>query len=151
MNRWWPALIAGMVSSLVPSLVAAEVVIEQAWVRAMPPTQRMTAAYLTVINRGDGPVKITGASSPLASAAELHESREVDGYTRMERLHQLPLAAGEAVHLSPGGMHLMLMGLEHMPAPGSTVQLCLSLSAGEAVCVDAPVKKDAGTTDHRHH
>ena len=37
--------------------------IENAWVRAMPPGQSNTAAYLSIKNGGDRRVQITGASS----------------------------------------------------------------------------------------
>ncbi|MEE4203373.1 MAG: copper chaperone PCu(A)C, partial [Halieaceae bacterium] len=54
------------------STVNAELTIEGAWVRAMPPTQKMTAGYATITNSGDEAVTVAGASSPIAKMSELH-------------------------------------------------------------------------------
>ena len=119
--------------------------------RAMPPTQRNTAAYFVVKNNGDTEIVITGATSNSADDAQIHHSRDIDGYMRMERLESITLAPDETVEFTPGGIHLMLLGLEPMPAVGSTVNLCLMLAAGPAVCADAPVRKSAGESSHDHH
>jgi copper(I)-binding protein len=139
------------------SLVAAaqqppSITLAQAWVRALPPTQSNTAAYVTVTNPGKAAIVITGASTELAQQVQIHTTREIEGYMRMEQLQQLPVAAGESVQLAPGGTHLMLLGLARMPAPGETVHLCLELATGEEVCTDAPVRKSsAGQKSHAEH
>ncbi len=66
-----------------------------AWIRALPPTQSMTAAYFDIRNSGDTPLTITGATVAGASSAEIHVTREEDGRTRMERLTTLSVAAGQ--------------------------------------------------------
>jgi copper(I)-binding protein len=127
---------------------------ENAWVRALPPLQPNTAAYLTLVNRGEVAVAIVGASSNLADKVELHTTKQVDGLMRMEQLQVLTVAPGERVELAPGGTHLMLLGLAHMPAPGDDVRLCLQLLSGEEVCTVAEVRmnEDApDTKDHQHH
>ena len=139
--------------ALAQSTVPA-ITIEGAWIRAMPPTQRTTAAYFAVTNSGPEALEITGATADLAESAEIHVSREIDGYTRMERLDTVPLAPGQTVHLTPGGMHLMLMGLDHMPAPGTVARICLLLSTGQSSCVSAEVMKgqpDSASGAHEHH
>jgi copper(I)-binding protein len=128
--------------------------IEDAWVRAMPPGQHSTAAYMAVTNRGHTALNITGAAAELAQSAEIHISREIDGFMTMAPVENLALAPGEIVQLSPGGMHLMLMGLASMPTEGSTVRLCLESSTGQSACVDAPVQRGAaggGAQGHQHH
>ena len=143
------AWVSGAVQS---SESGPEVRIDHAWVRAMPPGQRNTAAYLAVTNRGSSPLEIVGATTDLANRAEIHVSREVDGYVRMEQLHSLALPPGQTVQLSPGGKHLMLLGLKEMPVPGSTARLCLSFADGQSACVDAPVQKSpAGSANHHQH
>ena len=110
--------------------VAAEsqVSISGAWVRALPPTQPNTAAYLTLENTGPGAVEIVSAKSNRAERVEFHTTREVDGFVRMEQLSTLEIAAGESLVLAPGGTHLMLLGLSAMPRPGESVQICLALA-----------------------
>ena len=126
--------------------------VSDAWVRALPPGQPNTAGYLVVTNSADTAVTIVGASSPLAESVEIHTTREVDGLQRMERLDQVQVAAGQSVAFAPGGMHLMLLGVSRMPAPGEEVQLCLQLAKGDELCTLAQVRKSAGDGQtHQHH
>jgi copper(I)-binding protein len=70
----------------------------------------------------------------------------------MVQLEQLELAPGQVLALAPGGTHLMLLGLDHMPAPGDVVPLCLQLAAGDQVCTAADVRKSAAApSSHDHH
>lgn len=126
--------------------------IEEAWVRALPPTQKTTAAYMTLTNRGSAAIKIVGGSTPIAAQVEIHTTREVEGYMRMERLEGISLGPGESLRLAPGGTHLMLIGLERMPLPGESVELCLQPGAGPAVCADAAVRRsESASPAHDHH
>jgi copper(I)-binding protein len=131
----------------------ADLSIEGAWVRALPPTQSSTAAYLSAVNDGEEAVRITGASAPVAGEVQIHTTRELDGMLRMERVPAIDLAPGERVELAPGGMHLMLLDLERMPALGDSVKLCLLPAGGGAVCTTAEVRRDAGGEEqhHGHH
>jgi copper(I)-binding protein len=140
-------------SLVLSAAVAAEsaVSLEGAWVRALPPTQPNTAAYLTIKNGGTESLEIVSARAAGADRVEFHTTREVDGYVRMEQLATLKLAAGQSLALAPGGTHLMLLGLNAMPVPGDRVSLCLTLATGPEVCTDASVRKDAGDSVHQHH
>ncbi|MEE4145493.1 MAG: copper chaperone PCu(A)C [Halieaceae bacterium] len=147
---------AGLIASLAPLAVVAagpgSLGLDDAWVRALPPGQPNTAAYLVVTNSADTEVTIIGATSPLAETVEIHTSREVDGLQRMERLEQVQVAPGQSVAFAPGGKHLMLLGLGRMPAPGEVVQLCLQLAKGGEVCTLAGVRKGTGGEQtHQHH
>ncbi len=135
------------------AVVRAEPALElrDAWVRALPPTQTITAAYLVVANPGTTSQTIVGASADLAGRVELHTTMEVDGYMRMQQLQQLPVPAASEVALVPGGTHLMLLDLERMPAAGQVLQLCLELASGQQVCTAAEVRRDSGGQDSHHH
>ena len=145
-------LLCGLVSQAALASDRGSVTLDDAWVRALPPGQPNTAAYLSVTNTGSERVTIVGGSADIAETVEIHTTREVDGYQRMEQLYEVPLAPGQGSAFSPGGMHLMLLGLAKMPAPGDRVQLCLTLAVGEAVCTSAEVRKSAGGQhSHGHH
>ena len=75
----------------------------------------------------------------------------MDGYQRMEQLQQLELAPGQRLELAPGGTHLMLLGLQRMPAEGEQVQLCLLVAGGKETCFSAEVRRDGGQSSHEHH
>lgn len=130
---------------------AEDLRLENAWIRAMPPTQRMTAGYLDIRNTGDVAVEITGARTKIAKQAQIHASREVDGYVTMQHLDRLIVNPGETLSLSPGGMHLMLMGMEKMPPPGIDVDICLILSSGSEFCATATVRKSSAGVQSQHH
>lgn len=151
---WIAALVAALLSLAVVAEQDTALEFENAWVRALPPFQPNTAAYLTLVNRGDVAVAIVGASSNVAEKVELHTTRKVDGLMRMEQLQALAVAPGERVELAPGGTHLMLLGLAYRPVPGDEIRLCLQLVSGDEVCTVADVRMSGdlpGTTDHHHH
>lgn len=112
--------------------------IEGAWVRAMPPGQRVTAAYMRIV-AGQEAVLVRGVSSPIGDA-ELHETQTIDGRARMRALDALELAAGASVTLAPGGRHIMLMGLAQTPREGDSVRLCLDTDRG-TICTEASVRR----------
>ena len=148
------ALAVGLLSLTVAAAQDTKLEIEDAWVRALPPFQPNTAAYLAVVNQGEVAVAIVGASSNVAKKVELHTTRKVDGLMRMEQLQGLAVAPGERVVLAPGGTHLMLLELTYMPAPGDDVQLCLQLAGGGEVCTTAEVRGGSDgpdAQDHQHH
>lgn len=131
--------------------VAQDLYIEDAWVRALPPVKKVTAAYLSVVNEGETAAAVVGGRADIAGAVEIHRTREVDGYMRMEQLPGFAVAPGERVELAPGGIHLMLFDLSFMPQPGDTVELCLVLAGGEEVCAEADTRKTAAGDEHQHH
>lgn len=130
--------------------------LSRAWVRAMPPGRDMTAAYLTVANPTDDAITIRAVQASRGDAS-LHETRRVDGQMQMRALATLTLPAHGEVQLEPGGLHIMLMGLDRTPAAGEQLRLCLVSTAGTA-CADAAVLRrapDATTSPaadagHRH-
>jgi periplasmic copper chaperone A len=126
----------------IPSALA-DLVISDAWVRAMPPTQTMTAGYATLSNEGTNAITITGASSDIAPMATLHSTVQAGDSVRMIALPALELAPGERFSFVPGGAHIMLMQMPSMPSEGAVAQLCFNLSGGEARCTEATVRRDA--------
>ena len=150
-----PCLLAALFLSLA---AAAEqnsaLAFENVWVRAMPPFQPNSAAYLTLTNHGAVAVAVVGASANVAKKVELHTTQKVDGMMRMEPLRALAIAPGERVELAPGGMHLMLLGLSFRLVPGDDVKLCLQLASGDEACTNAEVRTtgtEADAQDHQHH
>jgi periplasmic copper chaperone A len=151
LNKLWIVALA-VISATVVAQGTQPVVVTSAWVRALPPGQPNTAAYMTITNPGRDAVTIVAANSTLAQKVEFHTTREVDGLQRMEQVEQIVLLPGQVVELVPGKMHLMLLGLDHMPGAGDSVQLCLQLSNGHQACTIADVRKSAGPQQpHQHH
>lgn len=143
--------IAIAVGLLLAPLASAEPAISGAWVRAMPPTQSMTAGYLTLDNPGDSTVTITGATADVSPRVEIHTTVTRDGMQRMQPVDSLDVAPGESIELAPGGYHLMLRDMPRMPPAGESVELCLELAGRQPVCSNATVHRGAPETDSHHH
>ncbi len=128
-------------------------VVEGAWVRttvgAKDPS--MTAAFLTVVNPGETDLRLTSAEATVAHMVQLHEMVEVDGKLAMQEAKDgISVPAGGHTHLTPGGYHVMLMGLTGQLAVGDEVQLTLNFADGSQVPVTAPVKEFVEEEDHYH-
>ena len=89
----------------------ADIDVADARVRAMLPGMDKTAGYMRIANRTDQVKVLVAVSMPGIRAIEIHETTEVDGMMRMRPLTELSLPAGATVTLSPGGRHLMLIGV----------------------------------------
>jgi len=74
---------------------------------------------------------LTGFRTPVAASAELHEMRMDGDVMRMGAIDALPLPAGQAVALQPGGHHLMLMGLKKALPTGAKVPVTLLLRTSD--------------------
>jgi periplasmic copper chaperone A len=116
-----------------------DISITDAWVRAIPGSE-VAAAYFTARNTGTRPLTIIGVRSAVATSAMIHETSLVGAQSTMRPHEQLPLAPGQTVQLSPGGMHVMLMSLKQALSPGDPVQLVLLLEGGASITVTARVR-----------
>ncbi|MCF6226501.1 MAG: copper chaperone PCu(A)C [Xanthomonadales bacterium] len=102
-----------MLSACQPSAQTptAAFVVEDAWVRAMPPGQKMTAAYGVFRNSGSVSLRISEFSSPQYASVSLHETIvDSSGMSKMQEIQEMLIPPGEVFELEPGGKHLMLMG-----------------------------------------
>ena len=102
---------------------AACLLLEQGWVRAPMAGRAMTAGYGQLHNRCTHAVSLVGLHSAQARHVELHRTEITDGISRMRPVPGLQLAAGQRVSLEPGGLHLMLHGLQPGVVPGSQLEL----------------------------
>ncbi|TVP76160.1 copper chaperone PCu(A)C [Thioalkalivibrio sp.] len=125
---------------------------EPAWVRLPPPNLSVTAAYMTLGNRGDDDLTVVAAESPIAGTVELHEHlQDAAGVMRMRQVASLALPAGGSLAMEPGGFHLMLIGLHQPLAEGETVPVILHLADGRTLEVAAEVRRAAPGRDHDAH
>lgn len=113
--------------------------IEQPWARASIIASRPAAAYLTVINESEEPVRIIGFEAPVARQAEPHRMVAEDGRMTMRPAGVVEVASGRRLVLEPGGLHLMLMGLTEPLKEGETFPLTLRFEDGAPVTVTVPV------------
>lgn len=114
----------------------------EGWLRMPPNRMSMMAGFGRIVNRCPTPATIVSASSPSFGSVELHETRVVDGVSRMRPVPQLRLAPDGAAVLKPGGMHLMLMRPSAaMIQTGSRIVIEFELAGGGTLVGEFEVRK----------
>ena len=130
--------------SIVPTIAVAQhsdIRIENAWSRAAM-SGRTGVVYLTITDTG-APDRLTAIASPVAAKAELHESFTEQGVAKMRAVAALPVATGKPVTLSPGGYHIMLMGLTQELKQGDSFPVTLSFAHAGPVTATVTVRQSA--------
>lgn len=140
LTKYAPALAVSLLLATPAS--AAQVTVEDPWIRAAPPGAPAMAGYMRITNEGEE-VSLTGASAPGFGRAMLHRTLYEDGVATMARQAEVPLAGGETVRFEPGGLHIMLMMPQAVPAEGETVPVTLEFDDDTRATVDFPVRRDA--------
>jgi copper(I)-binding protein len=152
-----PAFPAVRLDVLPPGVAAVDV--RDPWVRFAVKGQSGTGAFMTLT--APSGARLTGASTPVAGRAEIHEMKMEGDVMRMR-----PVAGGielpprQPVELKSGGYHLMLTELKKPLVAGETVPLTLEFvdRAGRTgvARLDVPVRAaaagegDAASAPHRH-
>jgi copper(I)-binding protein len=104
------------------------------------------AAFLTVLNGLDVPVRLMSAAGDVAAVIELHETINEDGVMKMEPHPEgFEIPAGGILQLQPGGKHVMLLGLVKPLATGASFDLTLNFEGSDAVTVSVPVVEITGS------
>lgn len=132
---------------------ASDITVADPWVRATTGAEdtTMTAAFMAIDNEGEKGATLVAASSPVTTMVELHEMVMVDGKSMMQEVDGgIEIEAGRGQLLQPGGLHIMLMGLDEELAAGDEVELTLEFDDGSTMDVTAPVKEFTEETEHYH-
>lgn len=125
--------------------------IENAWVRPTIPGQDVGAAYMTFKSQQDA--TLIRVTSDVTESVEIHSMTMQSGVMKMRMLENLPIKAGKAYELKPGGFHLMLFDLKKPLSAGQQVYFELTFKSGSTEfkqSVKAPIKAPEVTEDHDH-
>ena len=91
-------------------------------------------AYLTIVNKGATDDRLVSASTPVAQKAEPHKTINENGVMKMRPVDAIEVKAGGEAVLKPGGLHLMLTGLNGPLKAGTRssrpASFCVPSSAG---------------------
>lgn len=124
-------------------VVACVPQIQEGWVRLPPGKMPMMAGFGRIVNTCAAPATVVSASSPSFADVELHETRLVDGVSRMRHVPELRIKPDDSAVLKPGGLHLMLMRPAAALSPGSRVAITFTLSDGRTLIGEFEVRKAA--------
>ncbi|MBY4677678.1 copper chaperone PCu(A)C [Marinobacterium arenosum] len=135
---------------LLSASALAEVQVEGAYARAMPPGQANSAAFMVLKNHADTPVALIDGSSNVADKVELHIHSHDNGVMRMRQVEKIEISAHGETVLQPGGLHLMLLGLKEQLKPDQQIELELVFSDQSRQTLTVPVKRVMGGMKMQH-
>ncbi len=134
--------------AMLPTCAAAEIVVEEAWIRLPPPVADTAAGYMTIRNRGDQDVEITDARTNTAEQLEFHAMAMHDGMMHMQKMEKVVVPAHSGISFDPGGNHLMLVGLQHTLKAGERLVITLETSDGQELTIHAEVRDMRNRSEH---
>lgn len=136
-------LILGMLCSVAvfAGTAADAVTVSDPYVRAMPPGQPNSLAFMGLTNSSDQDFALVGAEGTVSKALELHTHIMSDGMMQMKKIDKIDLPAGKTVMLETGGLHVMLIGLNQELKPDTNVSITLVFNDGSKKQLDFPVRK----------
>jgi len=134
------SLSLGAILALTPGVLASDVMVMGAFARASGVTTATSGVvYMTLTNQGAAADTLISITTPAAGMAMLHESTTQDRVASMKEMSGLEIPAGGIVEMKPGGLHIMLMGLNGPLKKGDTLKLTLNFEHAGAVAVDAKI------------
>lgn len=103
----------------------------------------VSAAYMVLTNSGPQEDRLLSATSPAATAIEIHETTmDANNVMQMHPIEGgLVVPANSSVEMKPGGIHIMLIGLTQDIAVGGTVPLTLTFERAGTIEVQAEVRE----------
>ncbi|MGI8526215.1 MAG: copper chaperone PCu(A)C [Pseudolabrys sp.] len=114
--------------------------ISAAWARATPKGATIGGGYMTITNSGTISDRLIGGSSAVSDKIELHEMSMDNGVMKMRPLASgLEIKPGQTATLTPGGMHMMFVGLKQPLTQGQTFKVTLEFEKAGKVEVDYPI------------
>lgn len=102
----------------------AQIQVKDAWARASVLQQKSTGVFLQIVASQEA--DLVAVETKAAQSAEMHEMRMVNDTMHMQEIERVHLSAGQVVTFAPGGMHIMLMGLQRPLKVGEDIVLKLS-------------------------
>ncbi|MFT5082969.1 MAG: copper(I)-binding protein [Lentisphaeria bacterium] len=136
-------VLLGLIGPISCSKKAAEntLLVENAFIKKMPPGQSAAAVYLTLQNTTGRPQELGYVYSPIAEHVALHRNFYEQGKMVMRPVKHLTVDPYEKLVFDPGGYHLMVFGLYNDLAVGESFELIMEFRSGEVKTVQVVVRR----------
>ncbi len=143
LSHFFAVLIMGLLcgAPVMAGTAADDISVSDPYVRAMPPGQPTSLAFMGITNNSDKDHAVLDAEGTVAKMVELHTHSMKNGMMHMHMVEKVDLPAGKKVMLQTGGLHVMLMGLKQDLKPGDQVSISLVFEDGSKKQLDVPVRK----------
>ena len=92
-----------------------KITVKNAWVRAVPPVAKTSAAYLMIQNHSMKEDWLIAVESSISGTAELHNVTQNGNIMTRGPVGQISVPAHGTAELAPGGSHAMLFQLKSVP------------------------------------
>ncbi len=140
---------AGLLA-LAKGAIASDIMIMDAVVKPPLKGAVTAAATFSVMNHGAAADRMVGIATDAAEVAELHETKDENGISRMRMVEALEILPGATVDLADAKMHVMLTGLTRGLQKGEKVHLILTFERAGTIDVDAVVGEAGGSHEHQN-
>lgn len=136
---------------------APVVQVQNAWVRATVPGQKVAGVYMQLQALQSG-ITLLELHSPAAPIVQIHNMQMQGDVMRMFEVKSLDLPRGQPVNLQTGGLHIMLMDLPQALVAGKHIELELRFTGGLKQTLTLPILAGAPSNamqtaapHHDHH
>jgi copper(I)-binding protein len=118
--------------------------VREAWAR--PAAQGGNGAVYFIV-RSSAADELTGVVSDVADAVEMHESVMNGDVMEMHHMRSVPLDAGKDINFEPGGLHIMLIGLNQDLQAGDEFEITLQFKNYGDLKLNVPVRETPVSED----
>lgn len=136
-----PVIVAVCAAFASSSVVAADMMVNDAYARTSSKMSKSGAIFLQLHNTGAADDRLIAATSDVAKRVELHTHKDMgDGVMKMMEVEEgFAIPAGGMHALQRGGDHIMLMGLNRTLEHGDIVTVTLDFETGADLVIEVPV------------
>lgn len=130
---------------------ADDIKISNPYVREVPPGAMATGSFLTLKNTSQHTIRLVKASSDAAKTVQLHTHIHDQGVMKMRQVKNITILANSTTELKPGGLHIMLIGIQKPIVQGQIINLTLYFEDKSHVEIHAPVQSVMSPMMHPNH
>ena len=142
-----------IIISIYTNASASELVVENSYIRMMPPNAKMTAGYFIISNKSDEDMTLLNLKSDKFKSIEMHNTIKDGDVMKMVKQNSLVIPAKSQIEFKPMSYHLMLMGPTEDMLENKKINIIFEFINGKKLSAVFLVKKmqKGKNHDHSHH
>jgi copper(I)-binding protein len=129
---------------------AGDIIVSHLWTNATSATSDAIEVYMTILNTGTEADELIAATTRFSGPGKLQATTLQDGALRVVEAPTFELAPGQAVSFQPGGITLVLPGVQRVLREGDHFHMTLEFAQAGAITVDVNVEGPVEADDHDH-
>lgn len=124
--------------------------VRDAWVRTAMQGDN-GAVYFTMQNHTASADELTGVSTGVAEAVEMHGSQMDGDVMKMRPITSIPFPEKSELEFGPGGLHVMLIRLKQDLKVGDEIQVTFHFKNFEDITLNIPVQENGDGDAMENH